>query len=61
MSVHRDHVNLDFRDLQTTAPAAAVTEQLYLLLVRLAATEFLAVFVAAYMIGMIYFRVVLHR
>jgi Undecaprenyl-phosphate glucose phosphotransferase len=61
MSVHRDHANLDFRDLQTTAPPAAVTEQLSPLLVRLVATEFLAVFVAAYMIGMIYFRVVLHR
>jgi hypothetical protein len=32
-----------------------------LLLVRLVATEFLSVFVAADIIGMIYFRVVLHR
>jgi hypothetical protein len=61
MSVHRDHANLDFRDLQTTAPPAAVTEQLSLLLVRLVATEFLCVFVAAYMIGMICFSVVSHR
>jgi hypothetical protein len=44
MSVHRDG---------QSGFSRPVTEQLSLLLVRLVATEFMSVFVAAYMIGMI--------
>jgi hypothetical protein len=52
MSVHRDGQSGFSRPSNQRSPTA-VTEQLSLLLVRLVATEFMSVFVAAYMIGMI--------
>jgi Undecaprenyl-phosphate glucose phosphotransferase len=61
MAMHRDHATPNFHQVQASAVQTADTEQLSLLLVRLAAIEFLAVFAAAYVTGMTYFRVVLHR
>jgi Undecaprenyl-phosphate glucose phosphotransferase len=59
MSLHRDHAALDFVEIRTDRVETVDAKRLSHLLVRLAAAEFFAVSIAAYVTALIYFRLTL--